>query len=225
MIFPRHWPWLLLFAGVGACGQTDGFTIAVRVTTVVNQTDALRRFPPNTPEPDRLQVKILRLTGLNDQPLIDLDQAWTDLVEDPVTTRKYLLIDVPANAGKDDPYVLQLSSQVGETIDECGAVGPIVADRGQKVSVDVAPHPGDCQARLCAGDDDCAEGGFCLSFECREAIGCSLDSDCPSGASCQQDACGATCEIDSDCPTSTDGQPFTCCIGFCAAACFHPRIQ
>ena len=212
-------PFLAVFFSLIACGQDDDSAyLALKVISTPYEDGALRRFPPNLPEPLNISVRVYRSDNLLGSPVVDINEAWEELEVDPESEKKYLLIPVKSNAGKNYNYLLRLASivddnQGGLVIDECGVIGHIVASRGAKASLQLATHYGDCSKLICEKDGDCVgENRYCLSFECQDRQACG---NCPTGAYCDEFGwCAGSCDIDEDC---NDG--FVCCQGMCSAHC------
>ncbi len=219
---------ILLALVLASCGNLDDLTtLSIRVHSPSSSADSLRRFPPNTPLPERIQVRVYQSragdTDMLKEPVKHVDEAWDDLEEDPTTQKKYLLVTVRSNAEKDYTYVLQLASLVANPveegdlyIDECGTIGNIQAEKGAKVRLDLHTHLDDCSRLPCGHDGHCIGERYCLSFECQSAGACTTSADCPEGAYCNdQGACDSSC-------TATDSRctnDYTCCGGICSIHC------
>jgi hypothetical protein len=210
--------WIPVFA-IAACGAPDNrATLAIKVTSPTDGDDVLRRFPPNLPAPLNISVRVFRSDRLDKAPIVDIDEAWNDLEIDPDSGSRFLLVKVPANKEKEHTYLLRLASIVedglgGLEIDECGAIGRIVAAEGEKVRLPMSTHLGDCTPLLCQRDADCpGERRYCLSFECQDSQTCGM---CPAGAYCDgYGYCAGACETDAECEDD-----FRCCQGICSVHC------
>lgn len=215
---------LLIAAAVSAistCGSEDeNAALVIRVRSAANMSDALRAFNPANP-PERVALYVLRSSNPSGDSVARVEVAWNELEKDPLTGRRFILVSVPANKGRDDPYLLRLGSIVKNPntqefeADACGAVGQIVAAPGAKVLVEIVAHAGPCQA-LCSRDSDCPNDHYCASFECWDQTQCAIDDDCtPAGAYCFDETCRATC-------SSTDDpclNPAFCCGEICSVHC------
>ncbi|HOX42706.1 MAG TPA: hypothetical protein PK668_03860 [Myxococcota bacterium] len=205
-------------AGLDGCGPVDRLSsLAIRVQRASSPA-ALRGFDPLNP-PVWVRVKVVRSTDVLD-PVVYREPLWDDLPLDPDTGRRRLAVGVAPNAGGQDPYLLQLASEVEDdlnrkVVDECGVAGGLETREGQEARVTVATHLGECGI-LCARDADCPGSRYCLGFECQDGRDCDLDADCPAGAHCGADLrCTALCgEALPACPTG-----FTCCGALCAPGC------
>jgi len=218
---------VLLVVLIASCGgQGDLATLSIQVHSPSGPEDSLRRFPPNTPLPDRLQVQVYRSFAdddgiLEDRAVDDIDEAWEDLSEDPTSHKKHLLITVPSNAEKDYTYVLRLASLVENVaepgvldVDECGTIGNIVAEKGAKVRLDINTNLGDC-GLPCNHDGHCVGERYCLSFECQSGNTCTTSDNCPEGAYCDGQNCDSGCsDTGSQCPVT-----HPCCGGICSIHC------
>ena len=213
---------------LAACGgQGDLATLSIQVHSPSGAGGSLRRFPPNTPLPDRIQVQVFKAFSDDDGMLKDkqaeVDEAWEDLQEDPNTQRKHLLITVPSNAEKDYTYVLRLASLIENAVepgvldvDECGTIGNIIAEKGAKVRLDIYTHLGDCSLLPCSHDGHCIGERYCLSFECQNARACATNNDCPEGAYCNdQSSCDSACIVGVARCTGD----YRCCGGICSIHC------
>jgi len=218
---------LLLVLLLASCGPGDLATLSIQVHSPADPTRSLRRFPPNTPLPDEIRVQVLRAfaddAAMLEDEAADVQVAWEDLEEDPSSGKKYLLITVPSNAGKDYSYVLRLASLVENAVepgvldvDECGVIGNIVAEKGSKVRLDIYTHLGDCSQLSCSHDGHCIGERYCLSFECKEGAACAVPDDCPEGAYCNEFGnCDSRCSADEPRCTGI----YTCCAGICSIHC------
>jgi hypothetical protein len=213
---------------LASCGDPDDLTIlSIQVHSPSGSADSLRRFPPNTPLPERIQVQVYKAFAEDQDmlkdPVRNVDEAWEDLEEDPTTQKKYLLVTVRSNAEKDYTYVLRLASLVANPVeagdlyvDECGSIGNIKAEKGQKVRLDIHTHLGDCSQMPCGHDGHCIGERYCLSFECQASGACNTNADCPQGAYCNdQSACDSSCEPSNSRCTSD----YLCCGGICSIHC------
>lgn len=211
-----------------SCGNPAGLTtLSIQVHSPSGPADSLRRFPPYTPLPERIQVQVYKSRAedndMLEDPLRNVDEAWDDLGEDPATRKKYLLVTVPSNAEKDYTYVLRLASLVANTagsgdryVDECGSIGNITAGIGAKVRLDIHTHLGDCSQLPCGHDGHCIGERYCLSFECQGDGACTTSADCPEGAYCNDlGACDSSCTAASSRCTGD----YTCCGGICSIHC------
>jgi hypothetical protein len=101
-------------------------------------------------------------------------------------------------------------------VDECGAVGNIVAEKGAKVRLVLDTHLGDCGDLLCSHEGHCIGDRYCLSFECQDGRACSTDDDCPQGAYCNDlGSCDSACDAASSRCTGD----YPCCGGICSVHC------
>ena len=196
-------------------------TLSIQVHSPSGPEGSLRRFPPNTPLPDRIQVQVFRAFSedddiLKDKAVDDIDEAWEDLSEDPISQKKHLLITVPSNAEKDYTYVLRLASLIETVVDECGTIGNIAAEKGKKVRLDIYTHLGDCSRLPCSHDGHCVGARYCLSFECHSGGTCVTNDDCPEGAYCNEQNCDSDCTVGDSLCTGADT---SCCGGICSIHC------
>jgi len=214
---------VLLFLFCASCsGGEDLASLSIQI-----HSPSLRRFPPNTPLPEEIQVQVFRAfpddNGMLKDRVENIQERWEDLPEDPTTEKKYLLVTIPSNADKDYTYLLQLSSWVENAVepvvlyvDECGAIGNIRAEKGAKVRLDMYTHPGDCAQLLCSHDGHCIGERYCLSFECQDGAACTVTDDCPEGAYCNEfGACDSRCTTDDSRCTGIH----YCCGGICSIHC------
>ena len=161
--------------------------------------------------------------GMLEDEEAEIDEAWEDLQEDPITQKKYLLITVPSNTEKDYTYVLRLVSLIENAaesgvldVDECGTIGNIVAEKGAKVRLDIYTHLGDCSRLPCSHDGHCVGGRYCLSFECHSSDTCTTNDECPEGAYCNdQSNCDSACIVGVARCTGD----YYCCGGICSIHC------
>lgn len=218
---------LLLSAAAAACGPADSTAIAVRVRMIEAGSGALRGFTPDNP-PQWVRAEVVRASALDSagadyKPAAAVESAWDALERDPLTERRFLLLDVKPNAGDADPYLLQVASLVEDevgrpTVDACGVTGGIVTEKGEKKRVDLYAHLGDC-GMLCADDARCVGPRWCLGFECQAEQACSDDGDCPAGAYCDGTSCSGLCGGERPDCRDPQGAGWTCCDGVCALGC------
>jgi hypothetical protein len=214
--------WALV--GVG-CGPDQSTQIAIRIHMAAPADRQLRGFTPDNP-PVWVAAEVVRSSELSIeagtyQPEASVQPAWADMETDPVTGRRYLLLDVAPNAGQADPYLLRVASLVPDGLDQpvpdaCGVVGGIETSTGEKKSVDLVAHTGDCQM-ICANDLRCVGPRYCLGFECQAPLAqdCTADADCPNGAWCDGTSCSGRCgDLLPDCRSG-----YRCCAGVCAPSC------
>ena len=213
---------LLFLLCVSCGGQEDLATLSIQV-----HSPSLRRFPPNTPLPDEIRVQVFRTyaddSDILEDRVVDIQEAWDSLSEDPTSGKKFLLITVPSNAKKDYAYLLHLASLVENVaepgvlyVDECGVIGNIKAEKGAKVRLDIYTHLGDCSQLFCSHDGHCVGDRYCLSFECKDGATCAVHDDCPEGAYCNEFShCDSRCTTDDSRCTGI----YECCAGICSVHC------
>lgn len=214
---------LLLSILAAACGSDQMASLSVRIVHLEQDESGLRAFDLNNP-PDRVLAQVIRSSSLNQEggvlsTVSKVDEAWDDLERDPVTDRRLLLLSVPPNAGKADPYLLYVASLVSDELgrlveDECGVLGGIETERGEKKAVELVTDLGPCQM-VCASDLRCVGPRWCLNFECQDETVCLDHSQCPTGARCDVGVCTGVCGTDT--PPCRD--EYVCCYGVCASNC------
>ncbi len=211
-----------------ACSPVESASIAIRVTMDDDWAGPIRGFSQDDP-PEWVRALVVRSSEINtmgcEEPHCDYDTvasvepAWNEMEKDQVTDRRFLLLDVPPNAGEGDPYLLQVASVVSDDsenryVDACGVIGGIELTRGEKKAVDLFAHEDDC-TMLCADDMRCTANRWCLGFECQLEQECASDDECPEGARCYEYSCTGLCGTDSpECRNE-----FVCCAGVCAKSC------
>jgi hypothetical protein len=212
-----------------ACGPDDGASIAVRIRMAPVETDGLRGFTPENP-PEWVYAAVVRTSDLAEEggafkAVAEMDEAWDEMETDPLTGRRLMLLNVKPNAGKADPYLLQVESQVTDplgrrVVDACGVVGGIQTTKGEKKAVDLVAHTESC-GLVCADDARCVGPRWCLGFECQDEKSCASDDVCPMGAWCDTDRCTGRCGDGlPDCRSDQEtGEVFVCCQGICARSC------
>lgn len=218
---------LLVMFCVSCGGGDDLASLSIRIHSPSGSGVSLRRFPPYTPLPEEIRVQVFR-SFADDADILadkveDIQKAWDELPEDPVTQKKYLLITVPSNENEDYSYVLHLASLVenemlpGELyVDECGVIGNIKAEKGAKVRLDIYTHLGDCNQLFCSHDGHCIGERYCLSFECQDSAACTVPDDCPEGAYCNEFGnCDSRCTAEDSRCTGI----YKCCGGICSVHC------
>jgi hypothetical protein len=210
---------------VFSCGSEDpGVQLSIRIHSGESSPSSLREYNPLDP-PEQIFVRIYRSLDLAGVPVKDISSAWSDLPIDSKEGKKFLLVNVPTNENKNDPYVLRLWGSILENnepkVDFCGVVGNILAVGGEKksyhVPVDIYLHAGDCNAP-CSKDLDCENSGYCLSFECQEKKSCTFPSTlgCPDGTYCNENnECSAFCYPQFGCTYPA----IYCCSGSSCSRC------
>jgi hypothetical protein len=219
---------VLLVLACVSCGDGDDLaSLSIQIHSPSGPGGSLRRFPPNTPLPKEIRVQIFRSfaddSDLLADKAVDIQEVWEDLPEDPTSGKKYLLITVPSNAEKDYTYVLHLASLVENVVepevlyvDECGVIGDIRAEKGDKVRLDIYTHLGDCSELFCSHDGHCIGSRYCLSFECKDGAACMVPDDCPEGAYCNEFGfCDSLCTTEESRCTGV----YRCCGGICSVHC------
>lgn len=206
----------LLVVALCACGEGEDLAyLGVKISATGEGT--ARRFPPGTPEPLFVNLRVYRSDDLLGAAVMNLDAAWADLVPDEETGKRTMKAAVPANADKPFDYLLRVSSVVddgsgGLVIDECGVGGFLEVAAGEQRQVKVSTHAGSCSPLLCQSRANCLGQRYCLAFECYDRQECGL---CPAGAGCDAESlCSGDCIDDSQC---TSG--FRCCRGICSPHC------
>ena len=205
---------LLALAG---CGSGDTSWLALQIHSAAGRASA-RRFPPNSPEPLWVNVRVFRSDDLLGPAVANEDAEWATMETDPDSGQRLMRVAVPANQERNYEYLVRVSSVVddgsgGALVDECGVTAHVVAPAGLQVPVELVTHPGDCSPLLCQVRSDCVGlKRYCLSFECYDETICG---QCPAGAGCDLAGnCSGDCQTEDDC---TDG--FGCCRGTCSSHC------
>lgn len=206
----------VLLAGVG-CGGGDTSWLALRIHPA-DQATAWRRFPPASPEPLFVNVRVFRSDDPLGSPVANQDAEWAGMEKDPDSGQRFMRVAVPANDQREYEYLVRVSSVIddgsgGALVDECGVAAHVVAPAGMQVPVELVTHLGDCSPLLCQVRADCVGvARYCLSFECYDG---SICGQCPAGAGCDAAGkCSGDCGADDDC---TNG--FGCCRGTCSSHC------
>ena len=206
---------MFFFALLCACGREDLAYMGIKISSP--EQAALRRFPPGTPEPLFVNLRVFRSDALLGSWVTNLDLAWTELVPDQETRKRTVQVAVPPNAEKTYDYLLRVSSVIddgnnGLVADECAVAGFLKVAAGEKKQLNVSAHTGGCSPLLCQSASDCIGQRYCLAFECYDQQECGK---CPAGAGCDADGhCSGDCLDDSWCTAA-----YRCCRGICSPHC------